>query len=408
VKSTMMNVPLSLNHLLERAGHLFHGNEIVSRLPDKSLRRHTYGEYYRRTRALASALQGLGLQKGDRVATLCWNHHAHLECYFGIPAAGGVMHTLNLRLSPEEIGWIAGDARPLPGDRRRAAAAVPQFAHLHRLRESARVSVLRRAGARRVHRLRGPAGRRRPRRLRLRAARRERPDRPCATPRAPPAGPRAWCIRTAPPCCTRWSAPGRRLGPARHRRGDAGHAHVPRQQLGHALWRRDGGRQAGVPRPAPAPGRPAGPDAAAAAHAGAGRAHHLDEPDPGLRPRAGGPNSPHHGRWKLPARHAQPGGRRGRAGGADPRLRPARHLDHAGLGHDRDLARGTISYPRPSCAAPPMDERYRRAAMAGVPVPLVDLRMRGEDGPTSPGTARAWANCRCAGPSSPAATTRFR
>jgi len=111
MRSTMMDVPLSLNHLLDRAGELFERNEIVSRLPDKTLRRHTYGEYYRRTRKLAAALQTLGLKKGDRVATLCWNHHAHLECYFGIPAAGGVMHTLNLRLSPDEIGWIAHDAK---------------------------------------------------------------------------------------------------------------------------------------------------------------------------------------------------------------------------------------------------------------------------------------------------------
>ena len=109
--STMMNVPLSLNHLLERAGKIFSGNPIVSRLPDRSLRTHTYGEYYRRTRSLAAALRALGLEKGDRVATLCWNHHAHLECYFGIPAAGGVMHTLNLRLAPDEIGWIANDAQ---------------------------------------------------------------------------------------------------------------------------------------------------------------------------------------------------------------------------------------------------------------------------------------------------------
>lgn len=108
--STMMDVPLSLNQFLERAGKLFAEQEIVSRLPDKSLRTHTYGEYYRRTRALASALQKLGIQKGDRVATLCWNHHAHLECYFGIPAAGAVMHTLNLRLSPAELGFIAQDA----------------------------------------------------------------------------------------------------------------------------------------------------------------------------------------------------------------------------------------------------------------------------------------------------------
>ncbi|MEO8835292.1 MAG: AMP-binding protein, partial [Caldimonas sp.] len=110
MRSTMMDVPLSLNHFLDRAGTLFAQNEIVSRLPDKSLRRHSYGEYARRTRGLAAALQKLGLKKGDRVATLCWNHHAHLECYFGIPAAGGVMHTLNLRLAADEIGWIAHDA----------------------------------------------------------------------------------------------------------------------------------------------------------------------------------------------------------------------------------------------------------------------------------------------------------
>ena len=108
--STMMSSPLSLNHLLERAGTIFAHNTIVSRLPDKSLRTHTYGEYHRRTRALASALRSLGLQRGERVATLSWNHHAHLECYFGIPAAGGVMHTLNLRLSASDLGWIAGDA----------------------------------------------------------------------------------------------------------------------------------------------------------------------------------------------------------------------------------------------------------------------------------------------------------
>ena len=132
MQSTMMDVPLSLNHLLDRAGAIFARNEIVSRLPDKSLRRHTYGQYHRRTRALASALQGLGLKKGERVATLCWNHHAHLEAYFGIPAAGGVMHTLNLRLAPDEIGWIAADAK----DRFIIVDDIllplyKQFAHLH-------------------------------------------------------------------------------------------------------------------------------------------------------------------------------------------------------------------------------------------------------------------------------------
>ena len=131
--ATMMDVPLSLNHLLERAGTIFPRNEVVSRLPDKSLRRHTYGQIYHRTRALAAALQGLGLKKGDRVATLCWNHHAHLEAYFGIPACGGVMHTLNLRLAPGDIGAIAADA----DDRFIIVDDIllplfKQFAHLHK------------------------------------------------------------------------------------------------------------------------------------------------------------------------------------------------------------------------------------------------------------------------------------
>src|SRR4029079_13998843 len=113
IQSTMASVPLYLNHILERAGRLYPESIIVSRPPDKSLVRHRFADFHRRARQLASALRAAGLRKGDRVATLCWNHYAHLECYFGIPAAGGVMHTLNLRLAADEIGWIANHA----GDR---------------------------------------------------------------------------------------------------------------------------------------------------------------------------------------------------------------------------------------------------------------------------------------------------
>ena len=111
IRSTMQRVPLSINQLLERAGKLYPESEIVSRRPDRSLLRHRFADFHRRARGLAAALLGAGLRKGDRVATLCWNHHVHLECYFGIPAAGGVMHTLNLRLSPDEISWIANHAQ---------------------------------------------------------------------------------------------------------------------------------------------------------------------------------------------------------------------------------------------------------------------------------------------------------
>lgn len=107
---TMMRYPLTLIQVLERAGRLFGKSEIVSRLPDKSLHRCTYGEFYRRARALASALQRAGLKRGERAATLMWNHYAHLEAYFGIPCAGGVLHTLNLRLHPGDIAYIANHA----------------------------------------------------------------------------------------------------------------------------------------------------------------------------------------------------------------------------------------------------------------------------------------------------------
>ncbi len=110
MQSTMMDYPLTLVHLLERAGKYFSKSEIVSRLPDRSLHRTTYGEFYRRARALAAGLTRAGLKRGDPVATLMWNHYAHFEAYFGIPVAGGVVHTLNLRLHPDEIAYIVNDA----------------------------------------------------------------------------------------------------------------------------------------------------------------------------------------------------------------------------------------------------------------------------------------------------------
>ncbi len=106
----MMDFPLTLTHFLERARTFFSHAEIVTRLPDKTLVRSTYGDFYKRTSQLAHALTRLGVKPGDRVATLCWNHQRHLEAYFGIPAIGAVVHTLNLRLHPNELGYIANHA----------------------------------------------------------------------------------------------------------------------------------------------------------------------------------------------------------------------------------------------------------------------------------------------------------
>src|SRR4051812_29253933 len=108
---TMMDYPLTLTALLERAGRYAGNVEIVSRLPNRSMHRTTWGELHQRALRLAECLQSLGLKKGDRVATLMWNHYAHLEAYFGVPAAGGVLHPLNLRLHPNEIAYIVNHAQ---------------------------------------------------------------------------------------------------------------------------------------------------------------------------------------------------------------------------------------------------------------------------------------------------------
>ncbi len=113
MQATMMDFPLTLTHIFERAGKLFPDSEVVSRLPDRSLHRYRYADFYRRAHALAGALRRMGLKRGDRVATLMWNHYAHLEAYFAIPCSGAVLHTLNLRLHPDDIAYIANHA----GDR---------------------------------------------------------------------------------------------------------------------------------------------------------------------------------------------------------------------------------------------------------------------------------------------------
>ncbi len=106
----MMDFPLTLRAIQDHAAALFGSNEIVSRLPDKSLHRYTYKDFDRRTRLFAEALRNAGLQSGDRVATLMWNHYVHLEAYFGVPLAGGVLHTVNLRLHPNDLAYIINHA----------------------------------------------------------------------------------------------------------------------------------------------------------------------------------------------------------------------------------------------------------------------------------------------------------
>src|SRR5207249_11642357 len=109
----MMDFSLTLPALLRRAETFFGNAVIATRLPDKSFHHHAHADMTNRARQLAVALQRAGLERGDRVATLCWNHYQHLEAYLGIPSGGFVLHTLNLRLHPNDLAYIATHA----GDR---------------------------------------------------------------------------------------------------------------------------------------------------------------------------------------------------------------------------------------------------------------------------------------------------
>jgi fatty-acyl-CoA synthase len=106
----MDDYPLSLTSVVQRAERLSASRKVISRRPDGALHRTTIGECARRARHLGSALAGLGLGDGDRIATLMWNQPEHLEAYFAVPLMGAVIHTLNPRLHPDELGFIAQDA----------------------------------------------------------------------------------------------------------------------------------------------------------------------------------------------------------------------------------------------------------------------------------------------------------
>ncbi|MGA8248147.1 MAG: long-chain fatty acid--CoA ligase [Nocardioides sp.] len=109
MKSTMQDVPLTIGRLLEHVTRVYPDTEVVTATEDGS-RRRTYAEVAERAGRLANALRTLGVDGDQRVATFMWNNVEHLEAYLAVPSMGAVLHTLNIRLFPEQLTYIANHA----------------------------------------------------------------------------------------------------------------------------------------------------------------------------------------------------------------------------------------------------------------------------------------------------------
>ena len=106
----MMRQPLVISSILQHAARHYGANEIVSRRVEGDIHRYTYRECHARAQQLANALQALGVEAGQRVATLAWNGYRHLELYYAVSGSGRVIHTLNPRLHAEQIAYLLNHA----------------------------------------------------------------------------------------------------------------------------------------------------------------------------------------------------------------------------------------------------------------------------------------------------------
>lgn len=106
----MMFQPLLISSMIEHAGRYHADTEVISKNTDTSITVTNWGEIHQNSKRFANALQQLGLAQGDRVATIAWNNHRHLESWYAISGSGLVCHTINPRLFPEQLIFIMNDA----------------------------------------------------------------------------------------------------------------------------------------------------------------------------------------------------------------------------------------------------------------------------------------------------------
>src|SRR6202035_2466690 len=200
MRSTMMDVPLSVTAIMRHGTTAYGSSEVVT-LTTYGIRRRTYAETGTRAARLANALRSLGVDGDQRVATLMWNNAEHLEAYLAIPSMGAVLHTLNLRLDPQVIGYIADHAGDdiVIVDRSLVALLAQVLPHVPGIRH---VIV---TAAEDETEFTVPAELARPSRPRSTGltSTSGRP-RPCVTPAGRRGTRRASCTATAPCTCTRW------------------------------------------------------------------------------------------------------------------------------------------------------------------------------------------------------------
>ncbi len=202
--ATMMHEPLGTATIFAHGEHI-HATSRIGLFDGERVTWRSYAETAGRARRLAAALRAAGARANTRVATLSWNDFAHFEAYLAVPAIGAVLHTLNLRLHPDQLRFIMADAEDayLIADGTLLAALLPQINSLAGL---AQVIVTGDTD--------GLAGLNKPWKpyeafiadhvpatTTGRNSTSVRLPR-FATPPVPPAIRRACCIRTAPPCCT--------------------------------------------------------------------------------------------------------------------------------------------------------------------------------------------------------------
>ena len=106
----MQQQSLQISSLIDFAARHHGDGEVVSRRVEGDIHRYTWADVAQRSHRVANALDAMNLQQGDRVATLAWNGYRHLELYFGVSGSGRVLHTVNPRLHPDQIAWIANHA----------------------------------------------------------------------------------------------------------------------------------------------------------------------------------------------------------------------------------------------------------------------------------------------------------